>query len=204
MKKLLIALMILLSATLAMAVYCPKCGQYNPDGTNYCSRCGITLVVQEEALNCPQCGFSNPPSAAFCGNCGLELRMAAQPYGYPEPQQGHTHLLVAPKPTHQHHEEEEAAHSSWRLVGTVSSDGKDGAQELPGGGPIKKFRLLGSSGSLIINTFVVREGGNATHIPVTTRFAPGQEFVKDLPREFNSTGFRLSKKGKGSVEVYVQ
>jgi hypothetical protein len=97
-----------------------------------------------------------------------------------------------------------SAKSKWRTVGTVAGQGQKDAVELPGAGPIQHIRIRGIDGSLIINTLVVREGGTNNPVPIATKFSPGQEVVRDLPRQMNSTGFRLSRDGHGSVEVSVQ
>jgi class 3 adenylate cyclase/tetratricopeptide (TPR) repeat protein len=47
---------------------CPSCGFDNPEGMNFCGRCGTKLTPR-----CPQCGFENPPGFAFCGKCGAAL-----------------------------------------------------------------------------------------------------------------------------------
>jgi hypothetical protein len=47
---------------------CPSCGFENPEGMNFCGRCGTTLSPR-----CPHCDFENPPGFAFCGKCGASL-----------------------------------------------------------------------------------------------------------------------------------
>jgi hypothetical protein len=49
-------------------MHCPRCGFANPEGMNFCGRCGIAL-----SAGCPHCGFENPPGFAFCGKCGASL-----------------------------------------------------------------------------------------------------------------------------------
>ena len=44
---------------------CPKCQFDNPEGINFCGKCGAKL----ERV-CPNCNFSNPPEFSFCGKCG--------------------------------------------------------------------------------------------------------------------------------------
>jgi class 3 adenylate cyclase/tetratricopeptide (TPR) repeat protein len=63
---------------------CPSCGFDNPEGMNFCGRCGTKLTPR-----CPQCGFENPPGFAFCGQCGTSLTGRAPP---PPPQP------LAPRP----------------------------------------------------------------------------------------------------------
>jgi hypothetical protein len=57
---------------------CPSCGFDNPEGMNFCGRCGTKLTPR-----CPQCGFENPAGFAFCGKCGTSLTGQAPP---PPPQ----------------------------------------------------------------------------------------------------------------------
>ena len=47
---------------------CPSCGFENPEGMNFCGRCGTQLSPR-----CPHCDFENPPGFAFCGKCGANL-----------------------------------------------------------------------------------------------------------------------------------
>jgi tetratricopeptide (TPR) repeat protein len=47
---------------------CPKCGKENPEGLNFCGKCGTGLEKV-----CPQCQFPNPSDFEFCGKCGRPL-----------------------------------------------------------------------------------------------------------------------------------
>src|SRR5262249_40035298 len=49
-------------------MHCPRCGFANPEGMNFCGRCGTAL-----SAGCSHCGFENPPGFAFCGKCGAAL-----------------------------------------------------------------------------------------------------------------------------------
>jgi class 3 adenylate cyclase/tetratricopeptide (TPR) repeat protein len=49
-------------------MHCPLCGFANPEGMNFCGRCGTVL-----SAGCPHRGFENPPGFAFCGKCGASL-----------------------------------------------------------------------------------------------------------------------------------
>lgn len=57
--------------TAPAAVVCPKC-QYreNPDGANFCSRCGGAL----RGSPCPGCSAPSEVEDRFCTQCGEELR----------------------------------------------------------------------------------------------------------------------------------
>ncbi len=50
---------------------CPSCGLDNPQGMNFCGRCGTKL-----GNPCPHCGFDNPAGFQFCGKCGTSLTSA--------------------------------------------------------------------------------------------------------------------------------
>jgi len=52
---------------------CPKCQFDNPDGMQFCGKCGAKL----ERI-CPQCNFSNPPQFGFCGKCGHDLAVPSE------------------------------------------------------------------------------------------------------------------------------
>jgi hypothetical protein len=54
-------------------MHCPSCGFENPEGMNFCGRCGTKLTPR-----CPQCGFENPPGFAFCGKCGRPVHETAR------------------------------------------------------------------------------------------------------------------------------
>ncbi len=61
---------------------CPSCNYENPEGSNFCNRCGAKLE-----LDCPQCGRVNPPDSSYCNNCGQILRETkpidfSQPHSY--------------------------------------------------------------------------------------------------------------------------
>jgi class 3 adenylate cyclase/tetratricopeptide (TPR) repeat protein len=55
---------------------CPNCQFDNPEGSNFCLKCGGKLE-----LHCPQCGNALPSVAEFCNKCGhkLILPTEAQP-----------------------------------------------------------------------------------------------------------------------------
>jgi class 3 adenylate cyclase/tetratricopeptide (TPR) repeat protein len=44
---------------------CPDCQFNNPEGMNFCGKCGRILPVR-----CPECGHENPPDFEMCGRCG--------------------------------------------------------------------------------------------------------------------------------------
>ena len=52
-----------------MSLICERCGfEDNPDGMNFCGRCGAPLGTQ-----CPRCGLYNPPGQSVCKRCAAPL-----------------------------------------------------------------------------------------------------------------------------------
>ncbi len=51
---------------------CPQCQYHNPDGLDFCGKCGTKL----EGI-CPACHFVNPEGFQFCGRCGRQLDVLA-------------------------------------------------------------------------------------------------------------------------------
>lgn len=47
---------------------CPNCGFKNPEGMNFCGKCGAPL-----GPGCPNCGFKNPPGFEYCGKCAAPI-----------------------------------------------------------------------------------------------------------------------------------
>ena len=46
---------------------CPSCQQLNPEGAQFCMRCGSKLT---SSAHCPQCGAELQKEARFCTACG--------------------------------------------------------------------------------------------------------------------------------------
>jgi ribosomal protein L40E len=55
-------------ASISVQITCIKCGNSNPDNSNFCIKCGNPL-----SSTCSKCGNSNPGGSAFCNNCGFAL-----------------------------------------------------------------------------------------------------------------------------------
>ena len=49
-------------------IFCPHCGQQNPQSNRFCGQCGSPLPS-----TCPACGAANPAGNRFCGTCGSAL-----------------------------------------------------------------------------------------------------------------------------------
>ena len=75
---------------------------------------------------------------------------------------------------------------------------------IPTSKPIGKVRLVGASGSVSVNSVVLREGSAKTSFAVTRRLAPGETAEVDLGGERRATGLRISTGGKGTFDVYVR
>ena len=73
---------------------CPRCDFENPEGMNFCGRCGTRLSPR-----CPHCDFENPPGFAFCGKCGASLANPA-PAAHSQSLTGTTPRLQTPIPAH--------------------------------------------------------------------------------------------------------
>jgi class 3 adenylate cyclase/tetratricopeptide (TPR) repeat protein len=59
---------------------CPKCEFDNPEGMQFCGKCGTQMKG-----TCPKCDFANPPDFEYCGKCGHSLTEAPA-IDYSEPQ----------------------------------------------------------------------------------------------------------------------
>jgi len=49
---------------------CPTCHFENPEGMNFCGKCGVKIEIV-----CPSCNISNPPGFTFCRKCGKNLEL---------------------------------------------------------------------------------------------------------------------------------
>ncbi|MGB7062057.1 MAG: adenylate/guanylate cyclase domain-containing protein, partial [Candidatus Zixiibacteriota bacterium] len=52
---------------------CPNCQFENPEGIQFCGKCGTKF----EKI-CPHCNFSNPSEFEFCGKCGHDLAVPSE------------------------------------------------------------------------------------------------------------------------------
>ena len=62
---------------------CSHCRHDNPDGQNFCGKCGTRL-----ALVCPDCGEIQPGHHRYCGDCGASLATATVPPDIAAPEAG--------------------------------------------------------------------------------------------------------------------
>ena len=86
----------------------------------------------------------------------------------------------------------------YRLVGSFTANG---ASEARFSGQ-KKCRLEVTSGSVSVNSVVVRRGGAKQPITVVTRFTAGQTF--EIPVDKSVTGVRISTSGGGRYNILVK
>ena len=88
-------------------------------------------------------------------------------------------------------------------AGSYSSGGAVEAP-IPTRNPIKQILIASTSGSVAVNTVVLREGGAKTPYPVTVRLEAGQTRTIELGGHRKATGIRVSTGGKGTFDVYVR
>ena len=74
---------------------------------------------------------------------------------------------------------------------------------IPTKNPIKQILLAGTSGSVAVNTVVVREGAKTTKYPLAVRLPAGETHMVELGGHRKVTGIRVSTGGKGTFDVYV-
>lgn len=48
---------------------CSNCGALNDTQQDFCIRCGLKLVVEDQKHYCPVCGADNPYDSSFCSVC---------------------------------------------------------------------------------------------------------------------------------------
>lgn len=60
-------------------MYCPNCGQQQPDESKFCSNCDANLQAMKQKA-CPHCGKQiQNKSAKFCEDCGHQLDQPIKP-----------------------------------------------------------------------------------------------------------------------------
>lgn len=89
----------------------------------------------------------------------------------------------------------------WHKVAELTAGGE--AKEVTVDKTISKCVIKCTSGSVIINTLVVREGEKKTPIKVVTTFTEGQEKLIEIGERRMVTGFRISDQGSGTYAVSV-
>jgi len=89
--------------------------------------------------------------------------------------------------------------AGWQVVSDVTAGG--GAKELAVNRSIRLVRIECTSGAVIINTVVIREGGVKTPITVARKLNTGEKWEHDLGGAHQVTGLRISDSGKGTYKV---
>ena len=84
------------------------------------------------------------------------------------------------------------------------TSGKTIEAPIPTRNPIKQILIASTSGSVAVNTVVLREGGAKTPYPISARIEAGQTRTVDLGGRRKATGIRVSTGGKGTFDVYVR
>ncbi len=69
--------------------------------------------------------------------------------------------------------------------------------------PIKTVRVVCTSGTVVVNTLVVREGAGTTQIPVMAKLTRGQFREIPLGSPRRATGLRFGTSGGGTFSVFV-
>jgi len=77
-------------------LYCPNCGDQNPETSKFCQSCGakfsdsLAPPTSDQLTKCPQCSGENQSGAKLCSHCGTLLPEqssavppAGQPFGPP-------------------------------------------------------------------------------------------------------------------------
>ncbi|MCE9614361.1 MAG: hypothetical protein K8T26_08795 [Lentisphaerae bacterium] len=94
------------------------------------------------------------------------------------------------------------AKSDWHKVADLTTGGD--AKEVAVNREVSKVRIVSESGTVVINTVVVRVGAQKTPHTVGARLAEKEDREIELGSKQNITGLRISDSGKGTYSVYVK
>lgn len=94
------------------------------------------------------------------------------------------------------------AKPEWILVSRQTAGG--GAKEVKVSMTVSHVRIVCKTGSVILNTVVIREGDKKDTRKVVRTLAAGEEVVLDLGGSREITGLRISDGKSGRYEVYVK
>ncbi len=92
--------------------------------------------------------------------------------------------------------------SGFVRAGSYSAGGAIEAP-IPTSKTIKQVLIAATSGTVAVNTMVLREGAAKTSYTVSARLAAGQTRMIELGGRHQATGIRVSTGGKGTFDVYV-
>ena len=96
-----------------------------------------------------------------------------------------------------------AESKNWHDLGEYNVDGKDAIEVQVNRPSVTLIRIVCTEGSVIINTLVVREGGNKTPHSMGKRIEKDGYEVLEIG-ETKATGFRISHDGRGRYKVQVR
>ena len=148
----------------------------------------------------PQQGYYQPaPQQGYYQPTPQQGRYPLAQYPAPPPQQGY--YQPAPPQHNDGHRGRhgKASHGHGQMLGEFNSGS---AKEVVIGGGRSSVVIEVVSGSITINTVVLRRGGQKQSITVSARFNQGQRHV--IPIDGAVTGIRISDGGKGRYRVYAQ
>jgi hypothetical protein len=91
----------------------------------------------------------------------------------------------------------------WHEVASYSVDGKDAVEAGVDRPSVTFIKITCTDGSIVVNTLVVREGGNKKPFTVGKRIEKGDSHVIEIG-ETKATGFRISHDGRGSYVIHVK
>ncbi len=163
---------------------------------------GVRLIAQAGTI-CPKCKKHNSPNAKFCSFCGERLPKPPPPPPPPAPRPPPPppppppEPRQAPPPPPPRHKDQ-----NWVVIGSASAAGD--ATEFRVDRPITACRLLCREGAVIINTLVIRRGGDKQPIPVRARLNRGEAWETPITGPSRVTGFRISHQGRGVFDVLVK
>ncbi len=92
--------------------------------------------------------------------------------------------------------------AGWQVVSDVTAGG--GAKELVVNRSVQSVQIECTSGTVIINTVVIREGGAKNPITVARKFTVGEKQELNLGGTKQVTGLRISDSGRGTYKVSTQ
>jgi hypothetical protein len=94
------------------------------------------------------------------------------------------------------------ADDDWTKVATLTAGGK--AKEVAVNRDVSTVRFTADSGTVVLNTVVVREGAKATPHRVAIKLNAKDSRDYDLGAKVHVTGLRISDSDKGTYTVYVK
>jgi len=98
-----------------------------------------------------------------------------------------------------HHKKDK---DEWKQVASFTAVG--GGKEVALTSPISEVRFKCTAGMVIINTIVIRNGGQGTQVTIGVEMNAGQEHVRQVGDKVPTTGIRIGDDGGGQYEVYVK